>query len=172
MAYIFLDEQLGLQQPGVTTDATAQVPLGSIRRAIDPVYGMAEFIYLQGPTVSLAGEMVVWAGISVVTPTYAAQRLPVTVQLGQPIAIAMITVNGSPFNWFQIGGTAIVITNGTISGADTPCYAVAAATPQVTTSQTNGRQILNSRIVSANNIPTTNRCLVEINRPALQGQIT
>jgi hypothetical protein len=160
-------------------------PLGTIVRAYDPVYGEGEFIYLQSVTATIVGSLVTWAGFGTVTgdpaslneAQYQAALLAATTLQGRPIAVAMSAFpSGSPataFGWFQIGGTAVVSTNGTFA-VNSPPKVFAAGSGQATSAPAASAQIVNAAAITANGTggPAGNFALMQIMRPFMQGQIT
>jgi hypothetical protein len=55
MTFIPVENQLGIPAIG-SSDTTARVPLGTIIRGVDPVYGQGEFIYLLGVASTVRGS--------------------------------------------------------------------------------------------------------------------
>jgi hypothetical protein len=160
------ENQLGIQ-PIALSSATQSHPLGTIIRAYDPVYGEGEFIYLLGVANTVVGSLVTWAGVSSGTPTYQTTLAPSTANLDQPVAVAMSANVAGQYGWYQIAGTAVVATNGTLAGAGA---VYAAGTGQVTSTQANGKQIVNASALTATGTPAAGQALLEMQRPFVQGQ--
>ncbi len=71
--------------------------------------------------------------------------------------------------WCSIGGQAVVATNGTAAGAPAPVYL--AGSGQMTTTQANGKQVMNAQSVTNNGTPPGNFIVLAIDRPFAQGQV-
>lgn len=161
--------ELGLQAIAVSS-TTQQHPLGKIINAYDPTYGAGEFIYLLGVASTAVGSVVTYGGVSGSAPQYQTALAPSTANLAQPLAVAMSANVASQYGWYQIGGTAVVADNGTLTGTPAPVYL--AGSGQVTSTAAAGKQVLNARAIANDGTPSAGSCLVEINRPFAQGQIT
>lgn len=157
------------QQPIEVSSATKQHPLGTVVRAWDPVYGEGEFIYLLGVASTVVGSVVTFNGASSGTPTYQTALAPSTAGLAQPLAVAMAANLAGYYGWYQISGHAVVATNGTLAAGPGPVYL--AGSGQVTSTQANGKQVLNARNDTATGTPEANQAVVSINRPFAQGQV-
>ena len=168
MSYVFTDTQLGLQ-PIAETSTTQRHPLGNIVHAVDPTYGGAEFIYLLGVASTVAGSVVTYGGNSSGTPTYQTALAPATAHLAQPLAVAMSANVAGQYGWYQISGSAVCATNGTLAAGPAPVYL--AGSGQLTSTQANGKQVVNAINVTATGTPASGFAVVEINRPFAQGQV-
>jgi hypothetical protein len=144
--------------------------LGDVVKALDPVYGVGEFIYLKGVASTIVGSLVVWDGASAGTPTYQTALCPSTANLAQPVAISMTANVANQFGWYQISGAAVMATNGTLAAGPGPIYIGAAG--NVTSTAAAGKQILNARNDTATGTPAANQAVVQIDRPFAQGAIT
>lgn len=99
-------------QPITETSTVKRHPLGTRVRAVDPVYGESEFIYLQGVASTGVGDAVAFdqkAGTT--TRAVAATK--------GPIAIAMSANVASQFGWYAVAGAvsckvAAAVVSGTI----------------------------------------------------------
>ena len=188
MAYVFNDGFIGLPAitstlaatPSITqgtatvypASALGRVPgprLGMIAPALDPVYGGGQFIYLLGVASTVVGSVVTWDGASSGTPTYQTVLAPSTANLAQPLAVAMSANVAGQYGWYQIQGNAVMATNGTLAAGPGPVYL--AGSGQVTSTQANGKQVLNARNETATGTPAAGLAVVQINYPAAQGQI-
>lgn len=81
-------------------------PLGTIVRAYDSAataLGEGEFIYLKGVVSTVVGSLVTYDPSNAVTVL-----CPSTVDLGQPIAVAMSANVAGQFGWYQVGGVAVI----------------------------------------------------------------
>lgn len=167
MAFTPVENREGIQ-PIAVTSTTQNHPLGTIVRAYDPSYGEGEFVYLLGVASTIAGSVVTYGGIASSKPTYQTALAPSTANLAQPLAVSMSANVASQYGWYQIGGTAVAATNGTLAAGPGPVYL--AGSGQVTSTQANGKQVLNAINCSATGTPAANQALVYINRPFAQGQ--
>ena len=144
---------------------TAQNPVGSIVRGVDPTYGAAEFIYLPGVTANVAGSVVYYdLGTPAVILALA------TANMGRPLAVSMSAATGAQYGWYQISGVAVVQTNGTLTSAALPLYLAGAG--QVTSTSAAGKQVVNAVSSSATGVPAAGLALATIQRPFAQGAIT
>lgn len=186
MAYTFEDVTVGLPPitstlaatTGITQGATTVYPanavgrtpganLGTMVRASDPVYGEGEFIYMLGVASTVVGSLVTWNG-GTGTPTYQTALAAATAAQNLPVAVAMSINLAGNYGWYMISGNAVTATNGTMTAA---AKAYSAGSGQVTSTQANGAQILNAVSNSATGTPGAGLCVLEINRPFLQGQV-
>lgn len=171
MAYR-ITEAFIVSQPIANTEATqaSDIPLGKIVRAIDPIYGEGEFIYMLGVASTTVGSLVTWDGASSGTPTYQTALCPSTANLAQPVAVAMSANTAGRYGWYQLTGNAVMATNGTLAAGPGPIYIGSAG--NVTSGAAAGKQILNARNCTATGTPAANQAVVQINRPFAQGAIT
>jgi hypothetical protein len=168
MSYTPTTPLLGIQ-PIAVTSTTANHPLGTIIEASDPTYGGGEFIYLLGVISTVVGSVVTYGGISTSTPTWQTTLAPSTANLAKPLAVAMSANVASQYGWYQIAGNAVAATNGTLASGPAAVYL--AGSGQLTSTQANGKQVVNAINVSATGTPATAQAIVEINRPFAQGQV-
>jgi hypothetical protein len=82
------------------TSTVAGWKLGDIIRAVDPVYGAGEFIYLKGAANTAIGSWVTYNSDDNSTTLLAANAIG-------PVAVAMSANVASQYGWYQIGGKAI-----------------------------------------------------------------
>lgn len=158
------EPQLGTRPIG-SIDASALLPVGSIRKFYDPVLGEGEFIYLPGVASNAAGQAVTYdLGAGTVT------ALPSTANLACPVAFAMAAILASQFGWYQIGGQAAVLTTGTVADGNNLFISATAGTLQSTAVA--GKEIMNAKASGANGGAGTNLTYATINRPFAEGQIT
>lgn len=155
-------------QPIAFNSTVKNHALGTIIRGEDPVYGAGEFIYLLGVASTIAGSVVDYGGISTATPTFQTALEPATANLAQPLAVAMSANVAAQYGWYQISGAAVVATNGTLAAGPGPLYL--AGSGQLTSTQANGKQMLNAINASATGTPAANQAIAYINRPFAQGQ--
>ena len=169
MAYTIQDPAAGFQ-PLAVTDTVKNHTLGTIVKAVDPVYGGGEFIYLLGVASTVVGSWVTFDGATSGTPTYLTVLAPSTANLAQPLAVAMSANVAAQYGWYQIEGSAVAATNGTLAAGPGPVFL--AGSGQVTSVAAAGKQVLNARNDTATGTPAANQAVVQINRPFAQGQIT
>jgi hypothetical protein len=145
--------------------------LGSIAKAYHPTYGEGEFIYLLGVASTAIGTVVNWGGVSASgVPTYQTAIEGATPVKGQPLAIAMSANLAGAYGWYQIGGQAVVATNGTLVAGPGPVFLAAGGT--VTSTAAAGAQIENAINVTATGTPAAGFAIISIDRPFAEGQIT
>jgi len=176
MAYVPQTAQLGIPPIASTLPlslaAGKSVPakLGDIIKAVDPVYGVGEFIYLLGVAATVVGSLVTWGGNASGTPTYQTALASAGGNKAQSLAVAMSANVANQYGWYQISGNAVVATNGTLAAGPAAVY-VSATAGQVTSTQAAGAQIENAVNVTATGTPAANQAVVQIDRPFAQGQI-
>ena len=183
MAYTILDHTVGFPQIATTT-AGAQVngagvylppsgtpaTAGMIVKGYDPVYGVGEFVYLQGVASTVVGSVVTWAGVNAATAqSFQTALAPATAGLAQPLAVAMSANLANAWGWYQISGNAVCATNGTLAAGPAAVYL--AGSGQLTSTQANGKQVVNAINVSATGTPASAQAIVAIDRPFAQGQV-
>lgn len=169
MAYAITTNRLGLQQIA-NTDTVQNNPLGTVVQAVDTaIYGEGTFIYLKGVASTVVGSLVTYDGASTGTPTYQTVLAPSTVGLAQPVAVAMSANVANQFGWYQVQGSAVIATNGTLAAGPGPVYL--AGSGQVTSTQANGKQVLNARNDTATGTPAAGLAVVQIAWPIAQGQV-
>lgn len=154
MAFFPAEERFGLQPINVVNSPTPSflqvgqsqffgkaVALGTLVRAIDPIWGEGEFIYLQYPTTGNIGQLVTWGGFGTVPgdavgvneaqwqatllTTGASQHRAVGVLMGA-FPPTPTNLSGAPvtaFGWVQIKGVAVALSGGGITAGSTPYFA-------------------------------------------------
>ena len=102
MAYTLMNSQLGGPKIGSVDkdDYTPAWKLGDIVRAVDPTYGVGEFIYLKGVASTARGSVVVYNQDDNST------KLAVANDIG-PIAVAMAASVADTYGWYQISGKGV-----------------------------------------------------------------
>jgi hypothetical protein len=142
-----------------------EMPLGTIVRAFDPVFGEGEFIYLQLPTTGNIGQLVTWAGFGVVAgdatvneAQFQATLTTGTALQGRAIGVLMAAypptptnLSGAPvnaFGWVQIKGAAVALSNG-VAVAGNPPYLNTTGGGLITTTVTASKEIWNCQIIAA-----------------------
>lgn len=99
MAYRFVDGRIG-GQPIAETSTTANHPLGTVLRAVDPTYGEGLFIYQVGVANTAVGSWATLNSDDGVTVLLAANAIG-------PVGIAMSANVASQYGWYQIYGKAV-----------------------------------------------------------------
>jgi len=163
MAYSITDPLIGAQNIN-TTDTVQNHALGTIVRAVDPVYNAGEFIYLKGVASTVVGSLVDYDSYLGTTAL-----APATGGVG-PVAVSMSANVANQYGWYQITGIAAVkAPNAMTVGADV--FALAATPGSVDDAAVNGEQILGAKVTTTTGTPSAGLALIEISRPHHQGQI-
>lgn len=123
------------------TDTVQNWPYGFRLRAIDPILGFGEFIYLQGVASTVAGSVVNYNAFTGVTTL----NVPAAIT-NLPIAIAVAPCVAGLFGWYQVAGTALVANNAT-AAAGKPFLV---GTGTISSTSTTGQELMNAQIVTAN----------------------
>lgn len=123
------------------TDTVQNWPYGFRLRAIDPILGFGEFIYLQGVASTVAGSVVNYNAFTGVTTL----NVPAAIT-NLPIAFAVAPCVAGLFGWYQVAGTALVANNAT-AAAGKPFLV---GTGTISSTSTTGQELMNAQIVTAN----------------------
>lgn len=156
-----------VESGGSTYIPTPPLSLGMIVRAVDPTYGMGEFILLAGVASTAVGSLVIWDGT-----TYATTLCPVTANMGRPVAVAMsANTSATTYGWYQISGTAVVKKSTGITIAPTTTLGINSIGK--IGASASGKQILNARTANAATVASaTTTVAVLIDRPFSQGRVS
>jgi hypothetical protein len=159
----------GVDAPNnVSSGVTTKIPTpptyaGMIVTATDPTFGEGEFILLNGVASTVVGDLVIYN-----TASYTTTRCPVTVDLAQPVAVAMSANNATTsWGWYQIGGVAVV-NKSTGLGLATNVKVAINSTAKVGTAAS-GKLLMGARTANSTVSATTTVRLV-INRPHMQAR--
>lgn len=87
-------------QPITTNSTTKRHPLGTIVQAVDPTYGVGEFIYLQGIGSTVANDWVEYSD------AFLTALATVAIGSGECLAVAMAATVANEYGWYQISGVA------------------------------------------------------------------
>jgi len=157
MAFQITSQSIGFQ-PIAETSSTKNHPLGTIVTAVDPTYGVGEFIYLRGIGSTTVGALVTY-NVAFLTALGTS-----AVGISNPFAVAMSANVADKYGWYQIGGLAVGSTAGSVSFAATAAFAVASG--EMIAATTTNR--LAGAVVAVANPSTTTLLTVQImiNRPA------
>jgi hypothetical protein len=169
MAYTIQDPLAGYQ-PIAVTDTVQNHPIGTVIKAVDPVYGGGEFIYLLGVASTVVGSVVTYVGNTTGTPTGQTALAAATANQARPLAVAMSANTAGRYGWYQVYGNAVCATNGTLAAGPAPVYL--AGSGALTSTAAAGAQVLGAINVTATGTPAANQAVVEITRPHAQGAIT
>lgn len=167
MAFHITDQLIG-GQPIASTDTVQQHPLGTIVRAVDPVYGGGEFIYLRGVASTAVGSIVSWNATTHQTVLgVAAERIP------RPLAVAMSANVANQYGWYQISGIAVVAKLATVSFAAGAALAVASTGSGTAIATASGNEVQGALVAAVASAATGRTSVsVSLNRPRMQGRIT
>ena len=106
MAYTIFTPLVGAT-PIAVSDTSARHAIGTIVEAIDPVYGLGEFIYLNGVASTAVGSVVIYDQKNGTT------TLAAHLSRG-PVAVAMSANVAGQFGWYQISGAAVPAVAGAV----------------------------------------------------------
>jgi hypothetical protein len=129
--------------------------LGDIIRAVDPVYGVGEFIYLKGVGSTVRGSAVTYNADDFTSTLLAANAIG-------PVAVAMAATVANKYGWYQISGKAIVKAGTVVDDANV--YATASG-GVVDDAVVAGDRVKNAKFASADGTPSAGLAEVEISRP-------
>jgi hypothetical protein len=93
-------EHYVVEQALADTSTTKKHDLGTIIRAVDPDYGVGEFIYLLGVASTAVGSFVTYNMDNGSTTLLAANAIG-------PVAVAMSANVADQYGWYQIQGKAV-----------------------------------------------------------------
>lgn len=139
------------------TSTTKLLPLGTIVRASDPVYGIGEFIYLKGVASTAIGSWVTYNPDDYSTDLLAANAIG-------SVAVAMSANNTtSSYGWYQIKGKAIaLVLTGFLDNANVYATATAGSADDAVVA---GDRVKNAKGASAIGTPSGSFAEMEIDRP-------
>ncbi len=164
MAYHFTENEV-VPQAIAETSTTQLLPLGTIRRAVDPTYGEGEFIYLLGVASTTIGAVVSY---DVATVSKWQTALATTaVAKSFPLAVAMsANVAGPNYGWYQISGIAVAskLLAASMVVGSTISVAAGEVDVSVTSNIVQGAQT--ALVTSANTSDSVTTVELMINRPS------
>ena len=173
--WVSVDEQLGYPAPGVVDSGrtinsvvVSLLPVGTMAKFRDvgtTLLGEAEFIWLPGVASTAAGDWVTFVTSNGVANTGATTRWAGTASTGYPIAVATAATVASTWGWYQVRGSAICNTNGTIAAGNGAAWQ---ATATVQAAAVTGKNVTGVQAFSANGVPTTNQAIYYLMYPAVQ----
>jgi len=150
---------LGGAQPIAETSTKQRHPLGTIVRAVDPVYGEGEFIYAKGVVNTVVGSV---AALN----TYAGTTTLTVAGTRGPVGVAMSANVANQFGWYQVVGSAVVKT-GTVA-ANTPAYSTSTA-GQLDDAVVSGDKLDAFVLKTANGTPAAGFAVAQIALPSMDG---
>lgn len=155
MAYVFTENSIGWQ-PVAVNETSQKHPLGTIRRAKDPVYGEGEFIYLKGVASTAVGEWVTYNMDDGSTVRLAANAIG-------PVAVAMAATVANEFGWYQIQGKAVgKVLTGFADNANVYATATAGSVDDAVVA---GDRVKRAKGASAIGTPSAGLAEFEVDRP-------
>lgn len=164
MAWTIENPVLGYPSIGdVVSDSDAYVTqpaLGTIVRAVDPTYGVGEFIWLDGAASTAAGSWVIYDIDSGATTLLAADAIG-------PVAVAMGASIADTQGWYQINGAASG-TGSTVSIADSADLYATATAGVVGSTVVTGDRIWGAKSAEDSSDGTV---LANINRPFVNNAV-
>lgn len=143
-------------QPIATTETTPKHVLGTKVRAVDPVYGEGEFIYLLGVASTAVGSAVTYNQDDHSTALLAANAIG-------PVAFAMSANVANQYGWYQIYGKAVgKVLTGFVDNAN--CYGTGTA-GSIDDAIVAGDRVQSCKGASAIDTPSTGLAELEISYP-------
>lgn len=138
------------------TSATPLVPLGRIIQAVDPTYGVGEFIYLKGVASTAIGSWVHYNADDYSTTLSAPNAIG-------PVAVSMSANVANQYGWYQISGKAV---GKALAGyADNALVFLTATAGSVDDAVVDGDMVHLAKGASAIDTPSTGFAEFEIHRP-------
>lgn len=145
-------------QPIEETSTTQKHALGKRFWAKDPVYGVAEFIYLKGVASTTVGDWVIFNADDWSTSRLAANDIG-------PVAVAMSACVANQFGWYQIYGKAIgKVLTGFVDNANVYATATAGSVDDAVVA---GDRVKNAKGASAIGTPAAGLAEFEIHYPVM-----
>lgn len=158
MAFTFMNPQLGAPKIGAVQTAgyVAAWKLGDIVRAVDPTYGVGEFIYLKGLDATVVGSWVTYNLDDFSTTLLAANAIG-------PVAIATAATVTGKYGWYQISGKAVGLA---LTGyLDNALVFATATAGSIDDAVVAGDRVKQAKGASAVDTPSTGLAEFEIERP-------
>jgi hypothetical protein len=158
MAYVILEERV-VNQAINETSTVKQANIGTRVKGFDPIYGEAEFIYLNGAASTAIGDLVIF-------DQYAGTTTRAVAGSRGPCAIAMSANLASSYGFYQIAGSG-VIKAGTVAANGNVYLTATAGT--VDDAVVSGDKVDGARLKTADGTPSAGFAIVQISRPSLNG---
>jgi hypothetical protein len=160
-------ESYVVEQAIADTSTTLKHPLGTVVRAVDPTYGMGEFIYLLGVASTEVGLVVKYNAT-----TYQTAVVTATAVQAVPVAVAMSANVAGQYGWYQISGNAVVKKTAVAVTPQVTLF-ISATAGRVKVLASAGLQVVGARSANLATIASgTSTVVVTVDRPHLQSQIT
>ncbi len=158
MAYTIMNPQLGAPKIAAvhTAEYVAAWKLGDIVRAVDPTYGVGEFIYLKGLDTTAVGTWVTYNQDDNTTALLAANAIG-------PVAVAMSACVTGKYGWYQISGKAVGLA--LAAYADNGLVYATSTAGSIDDAVVAGDRVKNAKGASAVDTPSTGFAEFEIQRP-------
>lgn len=165
MAYVIMDAQLGCPPIASTLPASTAAgrstpwKFGDIVKAVDPVLGVGEFIYLPGVASTGVSELVIYdlnAGTT---------KRAVAGDRG-PCAVAMAANVANQFGWYQISGLSPIKSATVVAAGNVFLTATAGQVDDATVA---GDKVDGARFKTADGTPAAGYAYVMLDRPSLNG---
>lgn len=161
MAFYPIEARIGFQ-PIANTETDARVALGTIVRAVDPVYGAGEFIYLKGVASTAVGSWVTYNSDDFSTALLAANAIG-------PVAVSMSANVASQYGWYQIQGKAVgLVASGFVDNANVYATATAGTVDDAVVA---GDRVKGAVGASAIGTPAAGQAEFEIARPFMDDAV-
>ncbi len=120
MAYRYTDTRIMPKQTIASIiSTTAALPVGTIVRAVDPLLGEGEFIYLPTTASITQFNLTSWVA-NIVSAKYTNVRAVSGAVLGTMFGVAQATGAAASFGWFQISGVSKVLKTAVIVSVNKP----------------------------------------------------
>ena len=150
-----------------TTIPTSPNVPGMIVKAVDPTYGVGEFILLKGVASTIVGSLVRYN-----TVNYETTLVVNTAVQAMPVAVAMAANTATTsWAWYQISGTAVLAKTTVIILPNVAVY-LSTTAGKVRAIASAGLQVVACRSQLVTTASASGTVLVTINRPHLQSQVT
>lgn len=162
MAYVPMTPELGFPPiashlvSSTTAGRSTPWKLGDIIRAVDPTYGVGEFIYLKGLDTTAIGTWVTFNADDWSSTLLAANAIG-------PVAVAMAATVTGEYGWYQISGKAIG--KCLASYADNGLVYATATAGSIDDAVVAGDRVKNALGASAIGTPSAGLAEFEIQRP-------
>ena len=163
MAYTIVSSQ-SVPQAIADTSTRALLPVGTVVKAVDPIYGEGEFVYALGVASTVVGSV---AAIDQRSPAGVPTATVLTVAATRgPVGVAMSANVAGQYGWYQVSGSAVVKT-GTVAAAG---IGFSTATPgQLDDAVVTGSKIDGIVFKSADGTPSAGLAVAQIARPSANG---
>ncbi len=166
--WISVTDTLGYPIPGTVYTTNMGLPIGTTAkfRDIGTTYlGEGEFIWLPGAANIVLGDWCSFNTSSGVANTGATTRWAGTANLPYPLAVATCASVASTWAWYQVRGSAICNTNGTIAAGNAAAWQATATVQAAAVATKNVEGAIAS---SADGVPAANQAIYYLSYPSSQ----